>query len=74
MGCQNFQTHGINIICFQILEYMNICSAHRHTAMLDSILHIKVLDGLVVLEMITRFCARAERENSRTIEKQRRIE
>ena len=74
MGCQNFQTCGINISCFQILEYMNICSAHRHRTMVDSVLHIKVLDGLVVLEMITRSRARAERENSRTIEKQRRIE
>ena len=42
--------------------------------MLDSVLHIKVLDGLLVLEMITRLRARAEKENSRSIEKQRRIE
>ena len=42
--------------------------------MLDSVLHIKVLDGLVVLKMITRSHARAERENSRTIEKHKRIE
>ena len=74
MGCQNFQTCSINIICFQILEYINICSAHRHRTMLDSILHVEVLDGLVVLEMITRSRVRAERENIGTIEKQKRIE
>ena len=41
--------------------------------MLDLVLHINVLDGLLLFEIIIRLRAKAQRENSRTFEKQRPI-